>query len=64
MFFEDTLVRPEEASLPGGKEAKTEWILKVNSIRNKLQIDSYSVPVDEYSYVKSIHDWIADILVM
>ena len=63
LFFEDTLVRPEEINLAGGKDPKTEWILRLNTISNKLLKDSYSVPVDEYSYVKSIYDWIMGVLV-
>ena len=30
---------------------------------NKLSKENYSVPVDEYSYVKSIYDWLMGILV-
>ena len=41
----------------------TDWILRVNSISNKLSKESYSVPADEYSYVKSIYDWLTGILV-
>ena len=62
-FFEDTLVRPEEINLAGGKDPKTDWIIRLNTITNKLQKDSYSVPVDEYSYVKSIYEWVMGILV-
>lgn len=64
LFFEDAFVRPEEANMVGGKDSKTDWILKVNSISNKLSKESYSVPADEYNYVKSVHDWIMDILVL
>lgn len=63
LFFEDTFVRPEETHMIGGKDPKTDWILRVNSIMNKLSKASYSVPVDEYSYVKSVHDWLMGILV-
>lgn len=63
LFFEDTFVRPEEANIVGGKDPKTDWLLRVNSIANKLAKESYSVPVDEYSYVKSIYDWLMGILV-
>ena len=63
LFFEDTFVRPEESNIVGGKDAKTDWLLRVNSIANKLAKESYSVPVDEYSYVKSIYDWLMGILV-
>lgn len=63
-FFEDILVRPEETKIAGGKEAKTQWILRLSAIKNKLVKESYSVPVDEYSYVKSIHDWIMEVLTL
>lgn len=63
LFFEDTFVRPEETHLVGGKDPKTDWILRVNSIMNKLSKESYSVPVDEYSYVKSVHEWLMGTLV-
>lgn len=64
LLFEDSMVRPEEANMVGGKDPKTDWILRINSIMNKLHNDSYSVPVDEYSYVKSVHKWLMDILLL
>lgn len=63
-FFEEMLVRPEETKIAGGKEAKTQWILRLSAIKNKLSKESYSVPVDEYSYVKSIYDWIMEMLTL
>lgn len=48
----------------GGKEAKTQWILRLSAIKNKLSKESYSVPVDEYSYVKSVYDWIMEMLTL
>ena len=38
-FFEDLLVRPEEVRIAGGKEAKTQWILRMSAIKNKLAKD-------------------------
>lgn len=64
LLFEEELVRPEEKKLAGGKDTKTDWILRINAINNKLQKESYSVPVEEYSYVKSIHDWMMEILLL
>lgn len=63
LFFEDTFVRPEEVNLAGGKDPKTDWINRLNTIMNKLGKDSYCVPADEYCYVKSIYDWLMGILV-
>lgn len=64
LLFEDVIVRPEELNIGGGKDTKTDWIIRVNTIINKLNKDSYSVPVDEYSYIKSIHEWIMGILII
>ena len=63
-FFEEMLVRPEETRIAGGKEAKIQWILRLSAIKNKLSKESYSVPVDEYSYVKSVYDWIMEMLTL
>ena len=63
-LFEDILVRPEDEKIAGGKEAKTQWILRLSAIKNKLAKDSYSVPVDEYTYIKSIHEWIMELLTL
>lgn len=63
LFFEDTLVRPEDVNRPGGKDRKTDWILRLCTIMNKLLKESYSVPADEYSFVKDTHEWVMGILV-
>ena len=63
-FFEEMLIRPEETRIAGGKEAKIQWILRLSAIKNKLSKESYSVPVDEYSYVKSVYDWIMEMLTL
>ncbi len=63
-IFEFIFVRPEEQNIAGGKEAKTAWISKINTIHNKLNFDKYSVPAVEYQYVKSIYDWLTGILVL
>ena len=64
LFFEDVFVRPEERNLPGGKETKTDWMLRLHTLQNKTAKESYSVPVDEYSYVKSVHDWLMGLLII
>ena len=63
VLFEDIFVRPEEQNATGGKDKKTDWILRLNSIANKLDKETYSVPIDEYNYVKSVYDWVMSILV-
>lgn len=57
--FESFLVRPEDVKLMGGKEAKTEWLTKIESIANKLQQrSSYSVTAQEFDLIKSVHLWL------
>lgn len=63
MFFEDTFIRPEDIKLSGGKDRKTDWILRLCTIMNKLLKESYSVPFDEYNFVRGIHEWLMGILV-
>ncbi|MCA0386309.1 MAG: DGQHR domain-containing protein [Firmicutes bacterium] len=63
LFFEDTFVRPEEVYLAGGKDPKTDWILRLNTMVNKLTNESYSVSGKDYSYVKGIYEWLMNILV-
>lgn len=55
--FEKFLVRPEEEKISGGKEAKTEWMSKVETIFNKLHRMSYSVTESEFKLIKSIYLW-------
>lgn len=57
-IFEDVLVRPEDEKILGGRAAKTEWMTRLNTIRNKATKSSYSVSKDEYEFLKEIHIWI------
>lgn len=57
-IFEKLLTRPEEEKIAGGKEAKTEWLTKTESISNKLQKVSYSVSLEEFELLKSVHIWL------
>lgn len=61
-IFESILVRPEDEKLMGGKETKTEWLSKIESISNKLQQrTSYSVTAEEFEFIKSVHLWLCPI---
>lgn len=62
-LFEDKFVREEDRKIVGGKEAKTEWMPQLLKIKNKLSKSSYSVSYDEYNLVKSIYDWVGNMLV-
>jgi DGQHR domain len=55
-LFEKTYAEPE---IKGKKEDRTEWMVKLNTIRNNVDHD-YSVKEEEYKYIKSIHKWIID----
>ena len=60
-LFEKLLTRPQDSKISGGKENKTEWITKLNSINNKLAKDSYSVSTEEYTFIKEVYEWISSI---
>lgn len=57
-LFEPIFVRPEDVKISGGKNAKANWIERIGSISNKLSRSAYSVPTEEFQYVKSIYDWL------
>lgn len=57
-IFETVFVRPEEEKIAGGRLAKTQWLIKLNSISNKLLKATYSVSTEEYGFIKSIYDWL------
>ncbi len=60
-LFESILTRPQDIKLVGGKEKKTEWIARLNTIANKLAKASYSVSNEEYTFIKEVYDWIKSI---
>lgn len=64
LLFDELLVLPDEKTLSGGKDAKTDWMLKIQGIKNKLRNESYSVPMNDYQYIKDVHNWIMDILIV
>ncbi|MCL2561590.1 MAG: DGQHR domain-containing protein [Rikenellaceae bacterium] len=55
--FEKHYTRPNETKISGGKEAKTEWMMKVERLRNQ-NVHSYYVTENEYSFIEEIHDWL------
>ncbi|HSX35946.1 MAG TPA: DGQHR domain-containing protein [Patescibacteria group bacterium] len=56
-IFADVVTLPDEKSLSGGKDAKTQWLNKVGKIRNQ-NMHSYYVTKDELEFLKSIRDYI------
>ena len=63
-IFEQVLVRDVDKGISGDKSSKTEWIMQVNKLKNKLLQPSYSVPTEEYQFLMSVHNWIMDILIL
>ncbi|MBQ1736368.1 MAG: hypothetical protein II038_16185, partial [Lachnospiraceae bacterium] len=57
-LFESKLTRPEEIGIAGGKATKTEWLVRMTTIMNKLMKPNYSVSKEEYDLIKSIYDWL------
>ena len=60
-LFEKIFTRPLDVKLAGGKDKKTEWFARLNTINNKLSKASYSVTTDEYTFIKEIFDWLKSI---
>lgn len=56
-IFEQLFTRPEEEKIPGGKDAKTNWLARLSAIHNKLAKASYSVSTEEYNFIKSVYVW-------
>jgi len=56
-LFEKTYTRPSELRLSGGKKAKTEWIAKLAKLIN-VDKNDYSVTEEEYSFLKSLYEWL------
>ena len=57
-LFEDLVTPP---GIKGDKNAKTKWILDIQSVKNKLNGPRgalYSVKKDEYEEITSIHEWL------
>jgi DNA sulfur modification protein DndB len=56
-LFEHPFTKPGEEKLPGGKEAKTKWMVELNRIRNE-NYHTYYVTGEELSFIEEIHDWL------
>lgn len=64
-IFESLLVRDVEKGLPGDKDSKTDWIIRINKIKNRLGANSnYSVSSEDYQFVTQVFSWISNILVI
>ncbi len=55
--FEKHYTKPTEQKISGGKEAKTQWMVKLEKLRNE-NFHQYSVTEDEFSFLSELHDWL------
>ena len=56
-LFENDYTRPNETKISGGKEAKTQWMVKLENLRNE-NFHQYSVTEDEFYFLEELHDWL------
>lgn len=57
-LFEKYYTKPGEEKI-GNKEAKTEWMQKLEKIRNN-NFHSYSVKEEEYNFLLELYEWLID----
>ena len=58
-IFEKVLTKPGEEKIHGGKEEKTKWMQKLESIRNEIA-HSYSIDEDQFDFLSDLKEWIVD----
>ena len=56
-LFESDYTRPTEIKINGGKDAKTQWMVKLENLRNE-NFHQYSVTEDEFYFLEELHDWL------
>lgn len=56
-IFEKSYTRPNELKISGGKEAKTEWMVQLEKLRNE-NFHQYSVTEEEFSFLEELHSWL------
>ena len=57
-LFETIYTRPEETKILGGKQAKTNWMVKLSDIAEKNTNVNYSVSEEEYLFLLSLYKWL------
>ena len=55
--FEKHYTKPAEQKISGGKDAKTQWMVKLEKLRNE-NFHQYSVTEEEFSFLEELHDWL------
>ena len=58
-LFEQEYTKPGEEQKKGGWKARTEWVIKLNSIRNE-NFHTYSVKEEEYEFLQELFEWLVE----
>lgn len=58
-LFEKRYTKPGDEKKTGGWKARTEWMVKLSSIRNE-STHTYSVKADEYVFLTELTEWLID----
>jgi DNA sulfur modification protein DndB len=56
-LFEASYTMPGQEKKRGGKEGKTEWMQKLNDIRNQ-NFHEYVVTEEDYNFLSAVHSWL------
>jgi len=56
-LFDKSFTRPSEKKLGGDKKKKTEWMVKLNKLRNK-NFHTYSVTKEEIEFLRDLKNWL------
>lgn len=56
-MFLRNITQNQEQKISGGKDAKTQWMVKLEKLRNE-NFHQYSVTEEEFSFLEELHDWL------
>lgn len=56
-IFANDYTRPGEEKINGGASAKTNWMVKLERLRNE-NFHQYSVSQEEFDFIESLHEWL------
>ena len=56
--MEKIFTRPSENKINGGKAVKIGWMKKLSNIEKNIMKPTYSVPLNDYNFIKEISVWL------
>lgn len=59
-LFENEFTIPSQLKLPGGKQAKTEWLITINKLQKDAGKATFAVPKNEYQLICEIHEYLCE----